>query len=189
MSIPPRILKVSAPIQFWVSHVTLLRKPKDSPKIQLLVSTPSQMRATPDISSSRLLAHLRPLTKVVSSIASSSCLTNTPWFHQRCFSEPRSTTPTSTSSAVSAWTSWRTSGLQPFKSDRSCCPSRHWCLFQTWMIPWIKRSLMPGRLTKKEPSRKPKSGPCSTPTTEAAGRLSSSNSFDYENYEQSLTLL
>merc|ERR1712224_1059418 len=86
-------------------HQEFSKKLKDSPRTPLSVSTLSQMRTTPDISSSRLLALQKHHMKVASSIASSSCLTNTPWFHQRCYSEPRSITPTSTSSDVSVWIS------------------------------------------------------------------------------------
>jgi len=127
------------------------------------------MRRTQDTSSLRLLAQLKLHTREASSTASCSCQTSIQWCHQRFSSEPRSTTQTSTSLAEFAWTFSRTSGPQPFKSDPSSCPSRPWCPCPTWMIPWTKRLPMPGKLTRRVPSREPRSGPCNTLTTERQG--------------------
>lgn len=171
MAIPPRILKVrKLDIDFvWHHDSSFCRKRKDSRRTQSLASTPSQMRRIQDISLLRSLAPPRLHMKVEFSIASFSCQMSTQWCHQRSFSEPRSTTRTSTSLVESAWISWRTSGLPRFRLDRCCCQFKPWCLSQTWMIPWIRRLPMLGKLIRRQPSRRPRSGRFSTPTTEQSG--------------------
>lgn len=119
----------------------------------------SQMRRITDISMSRLLAQLRLHMKVVFSIASSSCQTSTQWFHQRSSSEPRSTIQISINWEEFALISWKTSGLQLFKSDLYFFPFKLWCLFQTWMIHLIRKLPISGNKIKKVPSREPRNGP------------------------------
>ena len=136
------------------------------------------MKRTPDTSLLKLQDRLKPLTKVVFLIVSFSCQMSTQWSHQKFFSERRSTTRTSTNSVGSASTFWRTSGLLLSRSDLYSCPFKPWCLFQTWMIRWTKRSRMLGKLIRKAPSREPRNGRFSMPTTERPNLPISGESHD-----------
>lgn len=126
----------------------------------------------------RLQAQLKRHTKVAFSIASSSSQMNTQWSHQRFFSELKSTIQILTSLVESASISWRTNGLLLFRLDRFFSQSRLWCLFQTWMILWIRKLRMPGRLIKRPPSRRPRSGPSNMPTIEQWVPMNAGTQFD-----------
>lgn len=144
--------------------------------LQLLESMLSQMSKTTDISTSRLPAQLKHHTREDSLIASYSYQMSTQWCHQRYYSEPRFITQISTSWVEFVWIFWRTSGLQHSKLDQCFSQSRHWCHFPTWMIHLIKKSLISGRLIKKELLRKLRSGLFNMlPSDELALSLNGSN--------------
>ena len=76
---------------------------------------------------------------------------------------PRSTTQTLTSWGGSAWTSSKTSGPQPFRSERSFCRFRLCFPRQTQTTLWMRTWRGSGGRTRTPPSTRPKTGLGSTP--------------------------
>ena len=124
------------------------------------------MSLTSDISLSRLLDQPRLLMREECSTVNSSFLMSIQWLLQRFFSEPKSTIQISISSEESALISWRTNGLQPFKSELSYSPFNLWWVLQTLMTHLTKESQITGNPTKMAQSRKPRNGLWPTPITE-----------------------